>query len=157
MKWLFFSGVLLSVLLACSGKKNDLPGTVLPKDKMQAVLWDIMRADQFLGDYVLNKDSSVKKDSVRISYYRQILASYNITQEEFRESFSYYTSHPALMGSILDSMSKVKAPTTQVVVPVSTDSTRHDTMQRQSAIKYTPPVRDTFIPGKRVLKPVQQN
>ena len=58
------TGLLIAVVLffaAGCKNKNGIPNSVLPQKKMQAILWDMMRADQFLADYILNKDSSLNK------------------------------------------------------------------------------------------------
>ena len=53
------TGLLIITILFFAGckNKNAVPGNILPQSKMQAVIWDMMRADQFLTDYVLNKDT----------------------------------------------------------------------------------------------------
>ncbi len=61
---------------------------------MQAVLWDLMRADQFLADYVFNKDSSLDKTTESLKYYQKIFAIHKVSKEEFQESFSFYQAHP---------------------------------------------------------------
>ncbi|MGB3007516.1 MAG: DUF4296 domain-containing protein, partial [Chitinophagaceae bacterium] len=58
--------------------------------QMQAVLWDMMRADQFLADYVLNKDTSFKKDEKRFNMYHQVFAIHKIDKEIYQRSLNYY-------------------------------------------------------------------
>lgn len=84
--------------------KHGVPGGVLSQKKMQIILWDIMRADQFLTDFVLNKDSSLNKTTESLKYYQQIFAIHKINKEEFQHSFSFYKSHPALLKEIMDSI-----------------------------------------------------
>jgi hypothetical protein len=112
--------------IACK-KKDNVPDGILPAKKMQAVLWDIMRADQFLADYVFNKDSTKNKKTESIQLYSQVFAVHNISKEEFEKSFIYYKQHPQLMQVIMDSMSRtttitggpppgvVKSPTTPIL------------------------------------------
>jgi hypothetical protein len=100
-------------LLSACKSKNVVPSGVLPQKKMQAVLWDMMRADQFLADYVLNKDTSLKQDKESINLYQQILSINKITQEDFLNSFSYYKSHPLLLKAIMDSIANAPA---QIIV-----------------------------------------
>lgn len=69
------------------------------------ILWDMMRADQFLADYVLNKDSSLKKIPESLKYYQQIFAIHKVSKEEFQHSFSFYQSHPVLLKALMDSIS----------------------------------------------------
>jgi hypothetical protein len=113
--WLLIPVVLF--LFACKGK-NKIPPSVLQPKKMQAVLWDVMRADQFLNNYVLIKDSNLNKVSESLKYYDQIFAIHEISQEQFQESFTFYKEHPDLMKVIMDSMSRAPVvPPTQVIDP----------------------------------------
>src|SRR5688572_24002928 len=109
--------ILLIIFISC-GKKDKVPSGIIPKDKMQAVLWDMMRADQFLGDYVFNIDTTRDRKLESISLYREILALHKISQDEFRESFNYYRERPAIMRVIMDSISKTKKlPTIDTSLP----------------------------------------
>ena len=64
------------VLVAGScGKKNKIPADILPPEKMEIVLRDMMRADQFLSDFVLNRDTSKKKEPESFSMYSNICHS----------------------------------------------------------------------------------
>ena len=101
--------------LGCKSK-NSVTGGVLSQKKMQLILWDLMRADQFLADYVLNKDSSVNKTTESLKYYQQIFSIHKVSKEDFQHSFSFYKSHPALLKEIMDSLSapEKSAPATPV-------------------------------------------
>ena len=102
--WLLINLIIL--FIAGCKDKNAVPGNVLPQKKMQAVLWDMMRADQFLADYVLNKDTSLKKKTESIKLYQQILTINGVSKEKFEQSFSFYKSHPLLLKVIMDSIFK---------------------------------------------------
>lgn len=135
------------VLAACSGK-DKLPASVMPQKKMQDMLWDMMRADQFLANYVLNRDTQRIKKTESLKLYSQILEIHGSTQEEFKTSFLYYKSHPELMNAIMDSISKLSgtAPT-QLVKPLGADDQMDrthiplpvtDTAHPQNSIKSVP-------------------
>lgn len=88
-------------------------------------MWDMMRADQFLADFVLNNDSMLNKRDVSIKYYQQIFSVHKISEQDFQKSLYYYRTNPSLFKKIMDSLSQVPgdAPT-QVVNPVvANDST----------------------------------
>lgn len=107
------------VFTACKGK-NKIPADVLTQKKMQAVMWDMMRADHFLTDYVFSKDPKLDKTEESFKYYQQIFAIHQTNTEQFRKSYSFYTSHPALFKVIMDSLSKPEeAAPTQVMEPVA--------------------------------------
>jgi hypothetical protein len=111
--------IYLFLLIAGCKSKDAVPGNVLPQKKMQTVLWDMMRADQFLADYVLNKDTSLKRETESIKLYQQVLVINGVTKEKFERSFTFYKSHPLLLKVIMDSI--VNAAPEPVV-----DTTRHD-------------------------------
>ncbi|MDZ4793667.1 MAG: DUF4296 domain-containing protein [Bacteroidota bacterium] len=113
------NGLLILILLIITAgcrSKNKIPRDVLPQKKMQAILWDMMRVDQFLADYVLNKDSSKNKTTESLQYYQQVFAIHKISKEEFQRSFSYYKSHPVLLKAVMDSISASPKDTVQPAV-----------------------------------------
>ena len=132
--------VLLSVLwLAGCKKSNKIPGDVLAPQKMQAVMWDIMRADQFLSDYVLNRDSTKDKDRESIKLYNRVFAFHHITKEEFEKSFAYYRKNPVRLQTMMDSISKQKSAI------LSPDSTGTDTIKKVALETVDTPVsKDTI-------------
>ena len=67
-------------------------------------MWDMMRADRFLSNFVLSKDTSLNDDSVRINLYQRVFLIHNISKEKFRESFDYYKDHTHLLKILLDSL-----------------------------------------------------
>ncbi|HEX4875315.1 MAG TPA: DUF4296 domain-containing protein [Chitinophagaceae bacterium] len=142
MRILAVTGLLMFLFLSCGSRKEK----VLPPDKMQAVLWDLMRADKFLSDYVLNKDSSKKADTESVKLYRQVFALHQISGEEFSRSFTYYKDHPEQLKAIMDSINRpvaapVAAPTAPVQPPV--------VPQQQSAADTVPVKADTLKPRIR--------
>lgn len=121
---------------------NKIPRDILPPPKMQAVLWDMMRADKFLSDFVL-RDTVLNKKTESINMYEQVFAIHSITKEKFQHSFSWYESHPAVLQVIMDSLSNrpVTAPT-KIVAP--DDTTRHPVSN---------PLGDTSKPARRISLP----
>ena len=113
------------ILTGCKNKNKTTAG-ILPQKKMQAVLWDMMRADQFLANFLLNKDSSLDKTSEHIKLYNKIFDIHHITKDQFSESFSYYKTHPDLFKLIMDSLSQAKteAPAVLVKKSISPDSSQ---------------------------------
>jgi hypothetical protein len=104
--FLFFSACL--VWVSCRNNEK-IPSHILPPEKMQPVMWDMIRADQFLADYVFSRDTTLSRKEESIQLYREILALHGLTQEQFRESYYYYRSRPDLLRVIMDSLSKLPA------------------------------------------------
>jgi hypothetical protein len=97
---LFF---ILFLLLSCSNK-DKIPKDILPAEKMQAVLWSMINAGEFLNGYVLKDTSNRTAESLKV--YGEVLQLHRISKEQFDKSYSYYRQHPELMKVILDSLSK---------------------------------------------------
>jgi hypothetical protein len=99
--------VVLSVIIFFSCKSpKAVPENVLPVNKMQAVMWDVMQADE-LVNYYYSRDTSVNRSRKLDSLYQRIFGNHNITSSEFRESFNYYQTRPDLLDIMLDSLYKI--------------------------------------------------
>lgn len=97
--------MLVGFLISSCSSKEKIPRDLIQQKKMQAVLWDLMRADQFLSDYVLNKDTGLNKSAERLKYYNNIFSIHKVSRENFQHSFAYYQAHPVLFKMIMDSIS----------------------------------------------------
>jgi hypothetical protein len=78
----------LFLLLSCTNKK-DIPSGIIGREKMEQVLWDLMRADQFLGNYVFTRDSSKDRTKESLLYYERIFRLHQTNREEFERSFAW--------------------------------------------------------------------
>jgi hypothetical protein len=101
-----FPRILLVVLFfSCSEKQRE--GDVLSENKMRAVMWDMIRADQYVADFLL-KDSTHNKKEESVKLYEEIFRIHKITREQFKKSLDYYSSQPDLFRPIVDSLAKRK-------------------------------------------------
>jgi len=105
MKKCFIYCLLVFLACACSDK-NKLPKGVLHKQQMREILWDMIRAGEFLNSFVINKDSSVNKIAESEKWYNKIYQLHKTTKTEFEKSYDYYNDHPDLMKELLDSLAK---------------------------------------------------
>lgn len=144
--------IVFSILFITGCKRKDaVPGNVLPQNKMQAVLWDMMRADQFLSDYVLNKDTSLKRLTESIKLYQQVLAINGVTKEKFERSFAFYKSHPVLLKVIMDSIVNASP---EPIADTSKQNPQKDSLKK-TIDSVSVKVKDSII-SLRKLKRVQQ-
>lgn len=93
----------LFCLVAC-GSKSRVPKGILPPEKMEYVLWDVLRSDEFLRDYVLSKDSTLNDTTETIRMYQRVFDLNKTSREEFNASFKYYKQHPVLFKEVLDTL-----------------------------------------------------
>lgn len=111
-----FPGVLLTVILNFSCIKNEGRRNILPENKMREVMWDMIRADEYVSD-VLLKDSTRNKKNESVKLYEEIFHIHKITQQQFKESLEYYSSQPNLFRPIIDSLAKRKIQTSPFQPP----------------------------------------
>jgi len=94
---------ILVILAGCSGK-DKIPSGILPRTKMEDILWDMIQADQFSAIY-LAKDSArinVKMEDLRL--YQQVFRLHQVSRDEFRKSLRYYEDRPDLIRTVFDSL-----------------------------------------------------
>ncbi|MEJ7671505.1 MAG: DUF4296 domain-containing protein [Chitinophagaceae bacterium] len=73
--------------------KETVPSGIIKQNKMQEVLWDMLRADA-LSHQIANSDSTKFADDERAKLTRQVFIIHNITENQFDKSYSYYAQHP---------------------------------------------------------------
>lgn len=88
--------------VACSDK-NSIPSGVLPKDKMEGVLWDMILADQYAA-YLAKDSAHLDLKLARLRLYEQVFRLHDITRDKFRKSYQFYISHPEITQGLFDSV-----------------------------------------------------
>lgn len=100
--------IVLAFLFSCT-KKTQVPKNILPPEKMETLLFDLMQADELIVRKSV--DSSVSDSFSRGVVYTAVFNQHKTNKEEFSKSFSYYENHPQLLKLVLDSIqSKTKEP-----------------------------------------------
>lgn len=94
--------LLLFYFCSCSGN-STIPKNVLNQTQMEAVLWDMCKADA-LGTEIIQKDTSKKLKNVSIELYQKVFASHHITRGAFDSSYSFYSNHLELMKTLFDTL-----------------------------------------------------
>jgi hypothetical protein len=138
LPFLFFC---LLLIVSCSDKKK-VPKDILPVYKMEAVLWDMISAGEYLNGFVLNKDS-IDKFAESSAIYGRVLQLHHISREQFDKSYLYYRGRMDLMKIVLDSLSKKQVIPEEVISPQK-DTVQQkdtlklsDTLKQSAALKYT--------------------
>jgi hypothetical protein len=90
-------------LMACGGGKG-IPGDVLNPDKMQAVMWDVIKADVYAFEYI-KKDSTKNDTAENLRLQKEVFTIHNTTREAYYRSYDYYKKKPELMKALMDTMS----------------------------------------------------
>ena len=98
-------GVLIVCLIAagCSDK-DGIPRGILPKDKMEEVMWDMAQADQYAALYLAKDSAHIDQKTETMRLYEEVFRLHHVTREEFGKSYRYYLDHPALSQQLFDSV-----------------------------------------------------
>lgn len=99
-------------LTACSGTVS-VPSTVLPPKKMEAVLYDVVRADEMV-DFFSIMDSTYRTPNKRTNLYDTIFQLHAINKEVFKKSLEFYQTRPDLLKAIFEALQK-RSDTTRKV------------------------------------------
>lgn len=91
------------IFLYSCGNKEEVPAGLLKPVKMQAVLWDVIKADAYTTEFI-KKDSSKDATAENLKLHQQIFAIHKITKADFYSSYDYYKKNTADFKIIIDSM-----------------------------------------------------
>jgi|SRR5436190_23981593 len=99
----FFLFILLIILNFGCIRGNKIPKEVIPQNQMHKIMWDLMRADAYVIDFVM-KDSTRNKKEESAKLYEKIFDIHATTRETFKKSLAFYQSRPDLFKEISDSL-----------------------------------------------------
>lgn len=100
LTWMIF---FLLFIFGC-GKKNKIPSDVLPKSRMENILWDMILADRFSSQFIL-KDSATKNVKLEtLKLYDQVFQTHKITKDQFVKSYKYYLTRPDITKVLFDTI-----------------------------------------------------
>jgi Domain of unknown function (DUF4296) len=147
-----------TVFLFSCGDKNGIPPGIIKPAKMQLVLFDILRADAFVFDFV-KKDSTKNVETESVKLQQQIFAVHKISRKAFYKSYDFYKAHPGLMQSLLDSMinraTRDKYMNTKSgnvgstpVLPAQADTSTGKAMREKYATNRLATIAGTSVKGK---------
>jgi hypothetical protein len=96
--------ILFSLFLgfSCSQSSNR-ENSMLSKDQMSSIIWDLTRVDEFAATRT-SIDSSRYLGPDRIKKYQQVFRMHKTTKAAFDKSYRYYEQRPSEMRAILDSI-----------------------------------------------------
>ncbi|TMI94953.1 MAG: DUF4296 domain-containing protein [Bacteroidetes bacterium] len=98
----FFLFIIITLNFACI-KGNKIPKDVIPQNQMRKIMWDLMRADAYVTDFVM-KDSTRNQKEESTKLYERIFDIHATTLETFKKSLVFYQSRPDLFKAISDSL-----------------------------------------------------
>ena len=93
--------LMVFILIACSS--SPVPKGIIPPNQMPKVLFDLIKADEFLTNFAV-KDSTINLKTRRISLYEQVFTIHHISKDDFYKSYRYYQQHPDKNKVLFDSL-----------------------------------------------------
>jgi len=99
----FFLFIILIISNFACIRDNKVPKDVIPQNQMRAIMWDLMRADAYVSDFVM-KDSTRDKKTESAKLYEKIFDIHVTSQEAFKKSLAFYQNRPDLFKVISDSL-----------------------------------------------------
>ena len=99
----FFLFIILIISNFACIRDNKVPKDVIPQNQMRKIMWDLMRADAYVSDFVM-KDSARDKKTESAKLYEKIFDIHATSQEAFKKSLVFYQNRPDLFKVISDSL-----------------------------------------------------
>jgi hypothetical protein len=122
---IFFAIFIFSIVFFCCSEKQGKDPSVLPEKQMTDIMWDMLRADMYVQDFIL-KDTTKKKSEESTKLYDEIFRIHRVTADQFKKSLNYYQANPSSFKPILDSLiTKQKEINRPPISPRYMDSLQH--------------------------------
>ena len=87
------------ILLSCKSS-ND----VLPKQKMEKVLWDVAQSGEFLNGYVYFKHPEQNRAAVNDAMLERVLKIHKVSKQQFLNTLEHYRKRPDEFKVVVDSI-----------------------------------------------------
>lgn len=124
-QWLYLFFLLSIISCGNKGSENE----ILSSDKMEVVISDLMKADQFISDFRVPHDTAMDRDVESIKLYQQVFKLHGISKNQFEKSLAYYQARPELLKTMMDSISKPPAVDTVASIQRKDSITKKDSVR----------------------------
>lgn len=94
--------LLFLVFVGCTNP-TKIPQDIIPKRKMENILWDIILAERYAGQYIQSDTSKILKTET-FKLYDQVFQIHKITGDQFKKSYRYYLGRPDISKVMFDSI-----------------------------------------------------
>ena len=99
----FFLFIILFIFTFGCIQDKKIPKDVLSQNEMRKIMWDLMRADAYVANFIM-KDSTRDQKEESALLYEKIFDIHATTRETFKKSLTFYESRPDLFKAISDSL-----------------------------------------------------
>lgn len=104
MKRLATAAILILLAYGCANPQK-VPSGIIPRERMQGILWDMVQADQFATQFVTRdsaKNKYIREETFRL--YDEVFQVNHISKDEFLKSYRFYLSRPDMLRAMLDTL-----------------------------------------------------
>lgn len=102
MKWYVSITAILFSLSSCNSNV-DIPASVLKPKQVQEIIWDMAKADAY-ADVLHQTDSLTTLAKINMNLTDKLFAMHNTNRDAVENSFKFYSKHPDIFKTILDSI-----------------------------------------------------
>ncbi|HET9277018.1 MAG TPA: DUF4296 domain-containing protein [Flavitalea sp.] len=96
--------VMVTIFLTGCTNTTKVPDDILPRKKMEVILWDMIQADRFNALFQLKDSASKNVELEKFKLYEQVFAIHKTSKDDFIKSYKYYLSRPDMAKVMFDSM-----------------------------------------------------
>ena len=151
MKIIVYLSLIVLLLTRCS-QANSIPGDIIPLDKMETILWQLMQTDEFTT-YVIVKDSIKNLDKERIKLYNQVFELNKTNKDAFKKSYQYYMNHPEMGKVMFDSIAvRANRLREEAYKPKEETPAKPDTLKKNIPDTLKKSIPDTLKKKRDILK-----
>ncbi len=101
MKYL---GIICLIILCACTDNQKVPRGIIEKERMQAVMWDMLQADRYVNDFLPKEKDSLYNKTEVFKVYQNVFNIHGITKDEFLKSYKFYLNNPDISKIIFDSI-----------------------------------------------------
>ena len=94
--------LILSILFSCRNDE-EIPAGVLSKEKMEDLMLDLARADQYVSGFKPT-DSTHDQKAETIKVYQEVFLLHRTTKQDFEKSLAYYQARPEILKVMFDTL-----------------------------------------------------
>lgn len=77
--------LLNAILLWGCQRSQTVPSDILSPDKMEAVLFDMLRSGNLVNNFILTKDSTLPKEQTHINWLNKVLTFHAVSEQQFKK------------------------------------------------------------------------
>jgi hypothetical protein len=144
-------------LISCTDK-DKLPAGVLPKDKMEMVLWDMIQAERYRETFIRDSAKDLKVETFKL--YAQVFEIHKVSKDAFVKSYKFYMSRPDIARDMFDSLAtRANRRREEMYKPKTSDTAKvqQPAVAPASDSAKATPAPPPLIPARDLRRPIDSS